>query len=61
VLTEVSDRLPSLPMDLSANADGRTPTTSGAGKDAANKSVENLLAESRSSAALRVPKHRRRN
>jgi hypothetical protein len=42
---EVSDRPPSLPMNLSANADSRTPTTSGAGKDATNKSVETLLAE----------------
>ena len=45
VLMEVSDRLPSLPMNLSANTDGRTPTASGAEKDAANKSVENLIAE----------------
>jgi hypothetical protein len=45
VLMEVSDRLPSLPMNLPANANGRTPTASGAEKDAANKSVENLLAE----------------
>jgi hypothetical protein len=44
-LMEVSDRLPSLPMNLSATADGRTPTASRAAKDAANKSVENLLAE----------------
>jgi hypothetical protein len=44
-LMEVSDQLPSLPMNLSANADARTPTTSEAGKDAANKSVENLLTE----------------
>ncbi len=44
-LKEVSDRLPSLPMNLSANADGRTPTASRAEKDAANKSVEDLLAE----------------
>ena len=44
-LMEVSDRLPSLPMNLSTNADGRTPTASRAAKDAANKSVENLLAE----------------
>ena len=42
-LMEVSDRLPSLPMSLSVNADGRT--TPGAGKNAANKSVESLLAE----------------
>jgi hypothetical protein len=45
VLMEVSDRLPSLPMNLSANANGRTPTAFRAAKDAANKSVENLLAE----------------
>ena len=45
VLMEVSDRLPSLPMNLSASADGRTPTASRAAKDAANKSVESLLAE----------------
>jgi hypothetical protein len=44
-LMEVSERLPSLPMKLSANADARTPTTFGARKDAANKSAENLLAE----------------
>jgi hypothetical protein len=45
VLMEVSDRLPSLPMNLPANADGRAPTASRAEKDAANKSVEDLLAE----------------
>jgi hypothetical protein len=44
-LMEVSDRLPSLPMNLLANADGRTPTASRSQKSAANKSVENLLAE----------------
>jgi hypothetical protein len=44
-LMEVSDRLPSLPMNLLANADGRTPTASGAEKATANTSVENLLAE----------------
>ncbi len=44
-LMEVSDRLPSLPMNLLANADGRTPTASGTEKAAANTSVENLLAE----------------
>src|SRR5216684_4312420 len=44
-LMEVSDRLPSLPMNLPANADGRTPPASRAGKDAANKSVQDLLAE----------------
>ncbi len=31
--------------DLLANTDGRTPTVSGAEKDATNKSVETLLAE----------------
>ena len=45
VLMEVSDRLPSSPMNLLANADGQTPTASGAEKGAANKPVENLLAE----------------
>src|SRR6267378_4059484 len=45
VLMEVSDRQPSLPMNLPANADGRTATASRAEKDAANKSVEDLLAE----------------
>jgi hypothetical protein len=45
VLMEVSDRLPSSPMNLLANADGRTPTASGAEKGAANRPVENLLAE----------------
>jgi len=44
-LMEVSDRLPSLPMNVSANADGRTPTASEAEKGAANRPVENLLAE----------------
>jgi hypothetical protein len=44
-LMEVSDRLPSLPMNLLANADGRTSTASGAEKDIAKKSVDNLLAE----------------
>jgi hypothetical protein len=45
VLMEISDRLPSSPMDLSANADGRTPTASGAENGATNRPVENLLAE----------------
>jgi hypothetical protein len=44
-LMEVSDRTPGLPTNLLANADGRTPTTSGARQDAANKSVANLLSE----------------
>jgi hypothetical protein len=44
-LTEVSDRLPSLPMNLLAKANGRTPIASGTEKAAANKSVDNLLAE----------------
>jgi hypothetical protein len=44
-LMEVSDRLPSLPMNHLANAHGRTPTVSGALKVARNKSVETLLAE----------------
>jgi hypothetical protein len=45
VLMEVSDRLPNSPMNLSANADGRMPTASGAEKGATNRPVENLLAE----------------
>ena len=45
MLMEVSDRLTSSPMNLLANADGQTPTASGAEQGAANKSVENLLAE----------------
>src|SRR6202035_5074630 len=44
-LMEVSDPLPSLPMNLLANADGRAPTASGPEKAAANTSVENHLAE----------------
>jgi hypothetical protein len=44
-LMEVSDPLPGLPMNLVADADGRTPTASGTEKAAANSSVENLLAE----------------
>jgi hypothetical protein len=42
-LMEVSDRLPSLPMNFLANAEGRTPAASGT--ETANTSVENLLAE----------------
>jgi hypothetical protein len=44
-LMEVSDRLPSLPMNLLANADGRAPTASGTDESAPDKSVKNLLAE----------------
>ena len=44
-LMEVSDRLPSLPMNFLANADGQTPTAAGTEEAAANKSVENFLAE----------------
>jgi hypothetical protein len=44
-LMEVSDRLPGLPMDHLANADGRKPPASGGEKAAVNRSVENLLAE----------------
>jgi hypothetical protein len=44
-LMEISDRLPILPMNLLANANGRTPTASGTEKAAANKSLDNLLAE----------------
>jgi hypothetical protein len=45
VLMEVSDRLPNLPMNLLANADGRTPAASGGKKDATKQSVESLLVE----------------
>ena len=45
VLMEISDRLPSLPTNFLANADGRTPAASRAEKRAANSSVENLLGE----------------
>lgn len=45
VLMEVSDRLPSLPMNHFANGDGRTPTASRLEKPAADKPVESLLAE----------------
>jgi hypothetical protein len=44
-LVEVSDPLPSVPMNLLTNADDGTLTASGAEKDIANKSVENLLAK----------------
>jgi hypothetical protein len=44
-LMEVSDRLPGLPMDHLANADGPKPTASVAEKTVVNTSVENLLAE----------------
>jgi hypothetical protein len=44
-LMEVSDRLPGLPMNQLANADGRKPTASGGEKPDVNTSVENLLAE----------------
>jgi hypothetical protein len=39
------DRLPSLPMNLLANADGRTPTASGIDEAGTDKSVKKLLAE----------------
>jgi hypothetical protein len=44
-LMEVSSRLPSLPMNFLANAEGRTPTASGTDEAAADKSVKNLLTE----------------
>jgi len=44
-LTEVSDRLASLPMNLLANADGQTPTVSGTDEATPDKSVKDLLAE----------------
>ena len=45
VLMEVSDRLSSSPTNHLANMDGRTQIASGAEKAAANRPVENLLAE----------------
>ena len=44
-LMEVSERLPSLPMDILSNANDRTPTVSATDEAAADKSVNNLLAE----------------
>ena len=44
-LMEVSDRLPSLPLNLFANAGRRTPTASGTEKATASNSISNLLAE----------------
>ncbi|MGA8408821.1 MAG: hypothetical protein WB680_16715 [Candidatus Acidiferrales bacterium] len=44
-LTEVSDRLTSLPMNLLANADGQTPTVSATDEATPVKSVKDLLAE----------------
>jgi hypothetical protein len=44
-LMEVSDRLPGLPMNSLANADGRMPIASGTEQPTENKSVENLVAE----------------
>jgi hypothetical protein len=44
-LMEVSDRLPGLPMNSLANADGRMPIASGTEQPPENKSVENLVAE----------------
>jgi hypothetical protein len=44
-LMEVSNRLPSLPVNLVTNANGRTRTASGSEKAAENRSVDNLLAE----------------
>jgi hypothetical protein len=45
VLMEVSDRLPSLPTNFLANADGRTPAAPRPERLDADKSVENLLGE----------------
>jgi hypothetical protein len=42
---EVSDRLPFFPMNLLANANGRTPAASEIDKAAPDSSVQNLLAE----------------
>ncbi|MFZ3331174.1 MAG: hypothetical protein WA197_11125 [Candidatus Acidiferrales bacterium] len=44
-LMEVSDRRPSLPVNLMLNADDRTQTASGTDEVAPDKSVNNLLAE----------------
>src|ERR1700740_1395107 len=44
-LMEVSERVPSLPMDILSNANDRTPTVSATDEAAADKSVKNLLAE----------------
>jgi hypothetical protein len=44
-LVEVSDRLPGLPMNHLANADGRMPIASGTEQPTENKSVENLAPE----------------
>ena len=44
-LMEIPYQLPSLPMNLLANGDGRTPTASQVKKSVANKSVEDLLAK----------------
>jgi hypothetical protein len=67
VLMEGSDRLPSSPMNLLANAEAerRTPTASGAEKGAANRPVENLLNSAycvqRSFVALRIANPTGRN
>jgi hypothetical protein len=44
-LMEVSDRVPGLPMNHLANADGRMPIASGRERPTENKFVENLVAE----------------
>jgi hypothetical protein len=44
-LMEVTDCLPSLPVNLWADANGRAPAASGTQKAATNKSLDNLLAE----------------
>jgi hypothetical protein len=44
-LMEFSDRLPGLPLNHWANADGRTPIASGTEQPVASESVENLLTE----------------
>jgi hypothetical protein len=44
-LMDVSDRLPSLPMNVFANADGRTPTASRREVPAETTSIQNLLTE----------------
>ena len=44
-LMEITGRLPSLPMNLLTNANGRTPAASRADEAATDKSIKNLLAE----------------
>ena len=54
---EVSDRLPSLPMNLLANAAVRTPIAFGTDEAAPDKSVKNLLAEFEVLRSAVIPPH----